>query len=858
MKLPFRRARGEDAESGKSPANEGQVEKPPFNWRGHLIALAAITASLGMLVYVYTSGVLEEPVLKTGTEELQRRAAAAVTKNVGEQIAGIREKLNTLATRAYAEGRFKTMPAGRIQDPEWGLTDAMAIRWMPKGAQMLRDDEEPRFSFACMDLTQTTWNSDKAPDVEVHSHGTPQQHIDIAVPVVDFATHEVKGAVIATLKLKVLDGIVLNGLPPNTYAELTQGAGQILDARGVVRVREGDAISMRVAGTGWQLSYWYPKPNALAELSKRLNVLYVIGLLSVLILLISIFFATRETRHRLAARAKLRRAAAREAKQQQQEQEKQEQGQVDDLGPSSAFLASSPGIVVEENGDAGNETSAKSKPKSKHQTSAPESGSAKQAAPSRDALLVEEQPDTGKADKVPAEIFKAYDIRGVVGKTLTPEIVFQIGRAIGSEAADRGQASICVARDGRSSGEALSKALIKGLYAAGREVIDIGMVPTPLLYFATHALKTGAGVMLTGSHNPPDHNGMKIVLGGDTLAAEGIQNLRARIEAERLVAGKGSLRKVDVSKAYVGQITKQLMLLRKFTVVVDCGNGVAGVLAPDLLRQMGCDVIELYTDVDGSFPNHHPDPSQPDNLRDLIMMVREMKADLGLAFDGDGDRLGVVTNEGTIIWPDRLMMLFAEDILERVKGAQIIYDVKCSKNLAKIISEHGGEPLMWKTGHSLVKAKLKETGAALAGEMSGHIFFKERWYGFDDALYSAARLLEVLAVRVKGGSVETVFDAYPDSVNTPELHVHMPAEGAQHQFMRELVESASFPGAEIIDIDGLRVEFPHGWGLVRASNTTPTLVLRFEAEDEHTLEKIQEQFAREMRKIRPEIELPFE
>jgi phosphomannomutase/phosphoglucomutase len=455
---------------------------------------------------------------------------------------------------------------------------------------------------------------------------------------------------------------------------------------------------------------------------------------------------------------------------------------------------------------------------------------------------------------IAASIFKAYDIRGVVGKTLTSKAVYDIGRAIGSEANAQGQQSIVVGRDGRLSGAELVQALIGGLRAAGCNVVDIGLVPTPILYFATHYLNTGSGIMLTGSHNPPDYNGMKIMLGGETLALDAIQALRRRIEAKDYIHGTGDQQTLDVVPAYLQRVTSDVKLARSLKVVVDCGNGAAGEIAPRLLRALGNEVIELYCEIDGRFPHHHPDPSQLENLEDLIRKVKEKKADLGLAFDGDGDRLGVIDSGGRVIWPDRQLMLYAKDVLSRHPRATILYDIKCSRHLDQIITQHGGSPMMYKTGHSLIKAKMKETGALLAGEMSGHIFFKERWFGFDDALYTGARLLEILAAHTQ--SSEEIFASLPDAVSTPELRIEM-AEGEHFRFMERLLNQAEFPDAVLTSIDGLRVDFEDGWGLVRPSNTTPCLILRFEANDVSALERIKNSFKRLMLKTDSNLTLPF-
>jgi len=456
--------------------------------------------------------------------------------------------------------------------------------------------------------------------------------------------------------------------------------------------------------------------------------------------------------------------------------------------------------------------------------------------------------------QVPASIFRAYDIRGVVGRTLTPAVAHEIGRAIGSEAFERGQQEVIVARDGRLSGPQMLEALVAGLRSSGRDVIDVGRVPTPVLYFATHHLGATSGVMITGSHNPPDYNGFKVVLAGEALSDQALQGLYQRIKSDDLLAGDGGLRSENVVSDYVDRIASDIRLGQPLKVVIDCGNGVAGEIAPELYRAIGCEVTELYCDIDGRFPNHHPDPSQVENLRDLIEAVRREGADIGLAFDGDGDRIGTVDSAGNVIWPDRLMMLFARDLLSRHRDAEILYDVKCTRNLAEVIRESGGRPTMWKTGHSLIKAKMRESGALLAGEMSGHFFFSERWFGFDDGLYAGARLLEILS-NLEMATAE-VFAGLPDSVCTPELKIAVP-DGAQHALIDLLVTQAQFPDAEVITIDGLRAEFKEGWGLVRASNTTPNLVLRFEADDDNALRAIQERFRKLLKAVEPNLELPF-
>jgi phosphomannomutase/phosphoglucomutase len=452
-------------------------------------------------------------------------------------------------------------------------------------------------------------------------------------------------------------------------------------------------------------------------------------------------------------------------------------------------------------------------------------------------------------------IFRAYDIRGVYNESLTPESVYAIGQAIGSLAWEKDERTIAVGRDGRLSGPELMQALSAGILTTGCHVLDVGIVPTPLLYYATHVFEARSGVMLTGSHNPPEYNGLKIVIKGKTLAEEGIKDLYHRVIEGRLCQGVGELKQLAIIEQYIAQVVETVKVTRPLKIVVDCGNGVSGVVAPDLYRQMGCEVHEIFCEVDGEFPNHHPDPSQPENLQDLIQKVRELNADVGIAFDGDGDRLGIVTKKGVIIWPDRQLMLFAKAVLLEHPGAKIIYDVKCTSHLSQLIKDCGGEPIMWKTGHSLIKAKLAETDAVLAGEMSGHIFFRDRWFGFDDAIYAAARLLEIIAASEE--DIDALFAKIPDSVNTPELKIFVSDETKFH-LMDKLIAAANFNSAQLVTtIDGLRVNFADGWGLVRPSNTTPCLVLRFEAESEKVLLDIQALFRNLILGVEPELEVPF-
>jgi phosphomannomutase/phosphoglucomutase len=458
--------------------------------------------------------------------------------------------------------------------------------------------------------------------------------------------------------------------------------------------------------------------------------------------------------------------------------------------------------------------------------------------------------------KLPAEIFRAYDIRGIAGKALTVDVVRAVGRALAALGRARGAPTFAVGRDGRLSSPDLCAALVEGLTAGGADAIELGLVPTPVTYFAAHHLGCRSAVMVTGSHNPGDYNGLKMVVAGDTLSGEDIQELRRVIEAQALptppAAGKKS--SAQVLDAYVERVVGDAKLARPMRIAVDCGNGVAGVVAPRLLRKLGCEVSELFSEVDGNFPNHHPDPSKLENLEALVAELKSGKAELGLAFDGDADRLGVVTKAGAIIFPDRQLMLYAKDVLSRNPGAEIIYDVKCTRLLAPWIEKHGGRPLVWKTGHSLVKAKLKESGAPLAGEMSGHIFFKERWYGFDDAIYCAARLLEILS---KEKDPSAVLESLPDAPSTPELNWKL-AEGEPHAIIERLQRANPFTAARrVLTIDGVRAEYDDGFGLARASNTSPVIVLRFEGNTQEALARIQEEFRKALLPLKPGAPLPF-
>ena len=784
--------------------------------RSHIVPIVLMVASLGMFVYVFQSDMpMPEEIDKSPT---YRANVKTFANDIAANLEQVRSRLTAFAEMPDAAQKLNQAPATLLQQTDIQLPNLLTLRLLTSAATDTNDDEIPVLSYACFDMVYESVKQapkNKQLPVEIHSFGSEAQHIDF-VQVVKDQDDEAVGAVVASFNIRLLEKI-LDGV--DIYDgdfELQQGR-QVLATRGEKGERAFSPYKAPIAGTRWSVAYW-PATNKTEQIIDYAGQqILLVSSFAGVILFISLFLFIRDALHNRRLKA-----------------------EIDDSEPAKTVLRKVEQSVTDESSDD-------------------------LLFNSGEGLVVEETDSEHGADPVAklntgqsdiASIFKAYDIRGVVGKTLTEELVYEIGRALGSEAQARQQNVMVVGRDGRNSGPALIKKLMEGLCASGINVIDIGLAPTPLLYFAAQIFGTGSGVMLTGSHNPPDYNGLKMVIDGVTLARDDIQTIRKRVEKSDYLEGKGDVVEKSVIKSYLKRVTSDIMLLKRFKVVVDCGNGVAGVIAPELLTALGCEVIELFCDVDGNFPNHHPDPSRPENLKDVIAAVKEHKADIGLAFDGDGDRLGVVTSEGKIIWPDRVMMLYAMDILSRNPGAEIIFDVKCSTKLKQVIEEHGGKATMWNTGHSLIKAKMKETGALLAGEMSGHIFFKERWYGFDDGIYSAARLVELLGSMTGDKSVADVFNELPDSVNTPELNVAM-EEGTHHTFMKKLLKKARFGDADVTTIDGLRVDFPDGWGLVRASNTTPVLVLRFEADTDEALERIMTRFRELMLSIDSGLELSF-
>ena len=736
---------------------------------------------------------------------------------------------------------------------------AARIKLLGTGSHEVDTTVTPHLGYACIAMVEQAEKQKGKVATEVHQLGNKHQHIDIIQRVMSSDRQSIAGTLLVSLKVPEFKQVLSKTNLGGGYMELRQYTG----AEFVALTKVGnnglasnvpDAI-VNVAGTTWKVAYWGAAMNwSLLSPEQIMVWAVVLGLVLVLAIVAFTFkkIINNAVRDDLVVIINLvKDLAAGKLSSDYSVRLYNFRGAIENLirmAPEFGVKNAAPFIKTPASG-----TTEAPENDIKAASLEPEEVAQDLIFQDKESIQVKEIAETGSS-KAPASIFKAYDIRGIVGDTLTPAIACDIGRAIGSEAYERGQQSIVVARDGRLSGPDIIENLIKGLRETGRDVIDIGMVPTPVLYFATQHLKTGSGIMVTGSHNPPDYNGFKMVLGNETLSGDAIQGLRQRIEAGNFLTGEGSLESIDVVNDYMERITSDINLVRPMKVILDCGNGVGGAVAPRLLQALGCELTELYCEVDGNFPNHHPDPSQPENLEDLIKAVKEQGADVGLALDGDGDRLGVVDADGNVIWADRQMMLYAKDVLSRNAGAMIIYDIKCTNNLGTVIQDAGGTPLMWKTGHSFIKAKLAETGALLAGEMSGHIFFKERWFGFDDALYTAGRLLEILAADKR--STTEIFAALPSAISTPELKANT-AEGEQFKFIEKFVAQASFDGAVLTTIDGLRADFEDGWGLVRASNTTPCLVMRFEAQTPQALQRIQEEFRKIMMAVDPNLSLPF-
>ena len=845
--------------------------------------LSFILFSATFIVMLYTMRWSTLGIIDNQSEAIENSTADQFASRVNLAIATYTKGIAIIAKDPHTRNVLLSGDAQLIVARQKQLLklfpNGLNLRLVKEGNLRTTKLTTPHVGFACIDMLNQSRKLKRPPGVEVHVFGTPQQHVDFVHPILDKAGNRVLGHVQLAVNVRMIS-VLLKKANEIDYVELYQKAGNehkplLIGRSGKAALRVNDKqFKYPVKGTAWEVTVW-PSKSIDRQYDQFLTytLLFVgVGLFAGIIFifwrslsralskdidsLVSFVVSTLRGNKKYEYKMEMKEfnEAAKQLdnilKSQTVARERDHDTDIIDLSSmeielnSPSMFDTGESMQVEELDE---ESSASIKIQHQQKMA---------LSPGQNSTAQATEPSANNAASAvpPAEIFKAYDIRGIVGISLNTAYAELIGKALGSEAKTRGVTNIAFARDGRLSGPELGQALVKGILSTGIDVIDVGMVPTPLLYFAATQLTKGSGVMLTGSHNPPDYNGFKMVLAGDTLSGDSIQVLRKRIELSDFDEGTGEYSTVPTLEKYIKRVTSDVKLKRPLKVVVDCGNGVAGGVAPRLYKAMGCEVIELYCDIDGKFPNHHPDPSQPKNLVDLIEAVKVHKADLGMAFDGDGDRLGVVSSDGNVIWPDRLLMLFAEDVISRNQGAQIIYDIKCTSNLTKVIWEKGGEPLMWKTGHSLIKAKMKQTGALLAGEMSGHIFFKDRWYGFDDAIYSGARLLEILSNDVRQPRV--VFASLPDSFNTPELQIQM-KEGAHHAFIDKLLDNPDFGEANLTMIDGVRADYADGWGLVRASNTTPCLVLRFEGQTKEAMMNVQARFKKVIQAIDPTLEVPF-
>ncbi|MEC4746874.1 phosphomannomutase/phosphoglucomutase [Methylomicrobium sp. Wu6] len=857
--------------------------------------LAAVST---LLLLISSAGIFW--IASRAMDQSKEDAVGALAKGIGLSIATQIDLLNTSLDKMAQD--TNTVQALASQNPEsirltaakltQLLPHALNVRLLLPGITELDDKSSPPMTYADLNMVRETFSTNRNPLPAIQGNEPTNRHLAIARRIVQ--GKQTIGVLLASFD----DDIIRTSIAPtqagNGYIRLHQGK-LLLGASGLAPTEEDSNLKIQIAGTNWDLSYGTTDSLITLDSSLMLNLILIpLGLM-----IAAFLFGYRLLSKMLTEDLRSTMRAFKDL------MKNNFQGSYStNLNEMKGFISTLLQYKRVMDHDGSDDTVTKKdttddlfglsgfstdvidfgfdkKPATKTKPKAPESRSneseifkkpaqasvRQQPAPKTTSAtsvpIVQDKPKIEKAS-FPVEktvgpkdaIFRAYDIRGIVGEALTREVVYDIGRALGTEAKTRGCDTIVLARDGRNSSPDLSTAVSDGIISTGCDVLDIGMVPTPVLYFVAHHMEDQSGVMITGSHNPPAYNGVKMVIKGETLAEDRIQNLKKCIDSRAFTLSEpGTVEKNSrYVNDYIGTISDDVHLGRPMKVVVDCGNGVAGDIAPKLLRTIGCEVIELYCEIDGAFPNHHPDPSKPENLEELILAVKHYQADLGLAFDGDGDRLGVVDSNGKIIWPDRQMMLYVQNVLSARPGSEIIFDVKCSRHLASQIKKFGGRPTLWKSGHSLMKAKLRETGASLAGEMSGHIFFNDRWFGFDDALYTAARLIEILSEDTRTSA--EVFAALPDSVNTPELNVTL-EEGENFELIEKLLKTAKFPGAEMTTIDGLRVDFPDGFGLVRASNTTPSLVIRFEADTRESLHKIQQQFSQLIKTVKPDSLLPF-
>jgi phosphomannomutase/phosphoglucomutase len=810
---------------------------------------------IGLLVLIAVSWVADLYLAQRSDQSKQRKQVQTIAEILAAGFrANIQQRtdlINSLAGQATIASLFDMEDSDylRLEQQRLGklVPDALVVRLLPLGFSEPDTSLTPNMGYASLLLLRQAEETTQSLAAELHQFGTAHQHIAVASAVRN-QTGEIKGVLHVAYPTQKMQSLleslgdftgriewqqVIPGKPPLSLAAKGLNPATKSQPDGVIPIE----------GSIWQIAYWGSVGGALDALALGLQaapvaLLFLLAALLLMMLSGQMTKALKADQHSILSLVEALLVGR---------PPKSQSAQINDLQPTLDVMEHQ---IREYRSSQAGKTTTKRAVGTGGQA---ELGISVEEGPP--SMLASQQPAAVAAKiDISATIFRAYDIRGVVGETLSEDVVALLGRGFGSEVFERGHNAVVVGRDARRSSEGLQSALIQGLQSSGRDVIDLGLVPTPLLHYAVHELDAECGAMVTGSHNPSQYNGLKMIINGESPSSEAIQELRRRIDADQLLVGEGSFDSREIIEDYIERVVSDVRMGQTLKIVVDCGNGAASVVAPELYRELGCEVVELYCDVDGDFPNHHPDPGDPSNMVDLQKAVLDHQAALGIAFDGDGDRIGLVDSSGKIIWPDRLLMYLAIDVLTREPGGDIIYDVKCTRHLANIVLSNGGRPLMWKSGHSMLKQKMKETHALLAGEYSGHIIFSERWYGFDDGIYTGARLLEILSLDYRTSA--EVFAELPESLSTPEYVVSL-EEGHAETIMEAIDLQPDIPNARMVKIDGLRVEFEQGWGLVRASNTSPALLFRFEAESEAELDRVQGVFRELVNKVDPQLELPF-
>jgi len=802
--------------------------------------------AVAILIGILAAGFAFISQQKQGEELAETKTKLAVklvSQNLSNIVSGYTELVKSLSLDADIPILLINEDQSSLEElarkMETDFISILKVRFLPKDTNEIIKDTGIPFSYAALDLIRRTESAKQILPAEMHLVNSPHQHIAFAVPVIknDDLVGFIHVAVIPDSIFETIESVDANVVGLKLQQTVSGSTIDLIKSpafNAQIKPNKNIAVNNSI----WDLVY-QPVSSSSLFLNMWTTLAILIGMV---MMVLTIFIKKRSLLKALASDHEWILTVV----------DKRLSGS--DKGKLGAFaLAENKETMLKlSQMNAAVPSKAKTKANRKDDTPVPNFPS---LATQSEAIATEVEMIDSYGD-IEVEIFREYDIRGIIDETLRIEDAYVIGKAIGSLAIERGEFNMLVARDGRLSSNKLSSELIRGLIETGINTIDLGMVPTPVLYFGTHFLSANSGIVVTGSHNPANYNGFKIVISGKSLSGDEVRGLYDRIVKGQFSSGEGSSDQQDILSDYVHRITNDVKLINPKKIVLDCGHGVASVIAKTLFESFGCEVTALNCEVNGEFPNHHPDPGNPKNMLDLISIVKGEGADLGIAFDGDGDRIGVIDSSGKQIMPDRLLMLLADDVLARNPGADILYDIKSSKHLARHILSSGGSPMMWKSGHSLMKAKIEETGALLAGEFSGHIFFKERWYGFDDALYAGCRILEILSADERNSA--EIFAELPDSLNTPEILLEL-EEGEQHKVMKLLMDASqeAFQNAKLIDIDGIRVEYPDAWGLVRASNTTPALVFRFEADDDEALATVEEVFRAVIRTVLPNVDIPF-